>query len=73
MAQGECGLTQCQFSLGLMHEKGRGVPQDYSKALDWYRKAAERGDARAQFNIGTMYEKGYGVTQDSAEATAWFE
>ena len=41
--------------------------------MNWYRKAAEQGDARAQINIGIMYTSGQGVKQDYAEATAWYE
>jgi len=30
----------------------RGVPQSYVKALQWFRKAAEQGDAAAQALLG---------------------
>jgi len=32
-----------------MYEKGLGIPQDYAQAVNWYRKAANQGDADAQF------------------------
>jgi TPR repeat protein len=35
-----------------------GVKQDYVKALDWYTKAADQGDAHAQCNIGVVYAYG---------------
>ena len=41
-----------------MYDKGRGVPQDYSQAVKWYRKAAKQGDASAQYNLVVMYAKG---------------
>ena len=50
--QGDAGA---QYNLGLMYDKGQGVPQDYATAVSWYRKAAEQGDAEAQFNLGLMY------------------
>ena len=34
-----------------MYEKGLGVSQDYGQAIKWYRKAAEKGDARAMTNF----------------------
>ncbi len=34
-----------------MYYFGRGVPQDYSEAVRWYRKAAEQGDVRAQESL----------------------
>jgi len=39
----EQGFASAQFYLGLMHEKGRGVRQDYPTALTWFRKAAAQG------------------------------
>jgi hypothetical protein len=53
-----------------MYDKGRGVPQDYAKALQWYRKAAEQGDAGAQYILG-LYEIGEGVPLDYAEVVKW--
>ena len=40
--------------------------------MQWYRKAAEQGDAVAQSNLGTMYDKGRGVPQDFVRAHMWF-
>jgi TPR repeat protein len=48
------------------------VIQDYAEAVDWYRKAAEQGDASAQTKLGIMYDDGRGVTQDYAEAADWY-
>jgi tetratricopeptide (TPR) repeat protein len=45
---------------------------DYQQAMDWYRKAADQGDADAQDSIGSLYRDGKGVGQDYAEAMAWF-
>ncbi len=55
-----------------MCSKGRGVPQDNAKAVRWYRRGAEQGNAKAQFNLGQMYSKGEGVPQDDAEAVRWY-
>jgi uncharacterized protein len=47
----------------------------YATALrlaSWYRKAAEKGDARAQYNLGLMYDNGLGVPQDYAAALRWY-
>ncbi len=49
-----------------------GVQQDYKKALKWYRKAAEQGNALAQANLGVMYRNGYGVEQNDNEAVKWY-
>ena len=38
--------------------------QDKVKAVYWFTKAAEQGDAEAQYNLGVMYNKGEGIAQD---------
>ncbi len=48
------------------------VPQDYTEAVKWYRKAAEQDNARAQYYLGAIYRNGRGVPQDEAEAVKWF-
>lgn len=46
--------------------------QDYDEAIKWFRKAAERGDAKGQNALGVMYANGQGVPQDYDEAIKWF-
>jgi len=58
--------------LGELYAEGKGVPQDYTEAMKWYRLAADQGDAWAQSNLGWMYRKGQGVPQDYAEAVEWY-
>ena len=66
----KCG--RAQFLLGLMYDRGRGVPQDYKEAAKWYRKAAEQGDSLAQGELGWLYNVGKGVVQDDKEAAKWY-
>ena len=66
------GDDRAQYNLGIMYDKGAGVPQDYAEAVKWYRKAAEQGNARAQNNVGLLYANGLGVPQDYAEAVRWY-
>ena len=54
-----------------MFETGRGVPQNYTEAAMWYRRAAEQGDSLAQYSLGLLYDKGQGVPQDIVEANKW--
>ncbi len=37
---------------GVLYDNGKGVQQDYHKAMEYYLKAANQGHAIAQFNIG---------------------
>jgi uncharacterized protein len=55
-----------------MYAYGRGVPQDYAAALQWYCLAAAQGEAWAQFALGVMYSQGQGVPQDYVQAHKWF-
>lgn len=51
---------------------GRGVPQDFAAAIDWYRRAAEAGVAPAQYRLGSLYEKGTGTARDAKTAAEWY-
>ena len=66
------GDARAQFELGYMHERGKGVAQDYHEAASWYLKSAQQGNASAQFHLGQMYDIGSGVPQGYAEAASWY-
>ena len=53
----EHGNANAQTGLGVMYEKGKGVPRNYKTAVKWHRLAAEQGLAPAQYNLGLMYAK----------------
>jgi TPR repeat protein len=55
-----------------MFDNGRGVPQDYTEAVKWFRKAAGHGYAAAQLSLGAMYDDGQGVPRDHAAAVRWY-
>jgi uncharacterized protein len=49
------GNAAAQYSLGLMHEKGRGgLAKDDAEAIRWYKKAADQGNAAAQFKLTSL-------------------
>ena len=64
---------EAQSNLGFMYDTGNGVKKDYKKALYWYEKAAEQGDAFAQNNLGVMFHNGFGVKVDYVRAKYWFQ
>jgi|ERR1019366_960287 TPR repeat protein len=70
--QAASGDAAAQCGLGLMYDKGQGVPQGYAQAAAWYRKAAKQGDATAQWLLGGLYFDGHGVPKDYAQAVLWF-
>jgi TPR repeat protein len=55
-----------------MYANGQGVCRNDAKAVEWYQRAAEQGDASAQNNLGVMYATGQGVAQDDAQAVRWY-
>ena len=51
-------LPEGQYNLGVCHAKGRGVPQDFGRAVELYRKAAAQGHGDAMCNLAHCLEKG---------------
>lgn len=72
-AKAQQGEAASEFEVGKLYQYGRGVKQDYKKALEWYMKAAMQEEPRAQNNIGNLYDFGWGVPQDHAEAVKWYQ
>ena len=60
----EQGDVDAQFTLGVMYDRGEGVPQDDTEAVRWYRLAADQGHVTAQYNLGFMYDYGEGLPDD---------
>ena len=69
--QASSGNAAAQCGLGVMYAIGDGVPQDYTQAASWWRKAAEQGSAAAQYFLGGSYHTGRGVPQDDTKAALW--
>jgi hypothetical protein len=67
------GNVGAQFNLGVMYEKGNGVPQGYKTAINLYKLSAEQGYFFAQYNLGVMYHNGLGVPQDYKTAIKWYK
>jgi TPR repeat protein len=47
--------------------------KQYDEALQWYKRAAELGNASAMRNVGLLYETGQGTAKDLAQAAAWYK
>tara|TARA_R110001592_G_scaffold119387_1_gene322390 strand:- start:164 stop:601 length:438 start_codon:yes stop_codon:yes gene_type:complete len=55
-----------------MYFFGNGIPKNTSRAVHWYRQAAEQGQASAQYILGKMYFQGEGVSKDLGRAAHWY-
>ncbi|WP_338414264.1 hypothetical protein [uncultured Sphaerotilus sp.] len=60
------GDGRAQRSLGLMHERGDGMPRDLAAAAAWYRKAIAQGLEGAQYNLAFVTQ----APQSGAPAAA---
>ena len=65
-------MPPAQYRLGMKYNFGRGVTENDSEAVKWYRKAAEQGHVGAQYALGWAYFKGEGVPQNYGEAFNWY-
>jgi len=62
------------FNRGCDYRDGTyGYPQDQTKALKLWHRAAELGDANAYLNIGCAYDYGEGVEIDKKKAKHYYE
>lgn len=61
------------YNLGWHYAKGRGVMQDYQKALYYYKKAADLGNSGAYNNLGVMYANGKGVAKSCSTARSYYQ
>ncbi|MCP8940160.1 SEL1-like repeat protein [Alsobacter sp. SYSU M60028] len=52
--------------IGELYANGYGVRQDWTKAGEWYRLAAARGDAQGAFALAMLTLDGRGVAKDPA-------
>jgi len=68
----ELGDPSDYLKLAWLYENGTGVSQNDSEALEWYRKAAEKGNADAQIELGKRYFEGRGVEQKYSTAAEWY-
>ncbi|MDR1686627.1 MAG: sel1 repeat family protein [Desulfovibrio sp.] len=73
LVNAEKGQGQAMLNLGRLYEEGVGVPRNFTKALEWYQKAADAGVKEAYMRLGLCREIGMGATADMGKAVAAFE
>jgi len=62
------------YNQGIYYKDGtRGYPQDYTKAIELWHRAAELDNALAYCNIGYAYNNGNGVEVDLKKALHYYE
>ena len=69
----ENGSVDAMYQMGWHYGTGTFVGKNIVKAIDWYRKAADKGDAWAQVDLGQIYLDGErGVNKDYIQAVRLF-
>jgi TPR repeat protein len=71
-SRAESGNAEAQFFVGLRYASNKEVA-DFTRAIEWYLKAAEQNHILAQFNLGVMYSNGQGVLPNERQAEIWFD
>ena len=61
------------LALGRVYEEHRYEKPNYTKALEYYIKAAELGNSLAMYKVGEFYEKGLGTAVNLKESALWYE
>ena len=59
------------LALGKSYRDGWLVGRNYTAAAQWYRKAAEAGDAEAELMLGLCYASGIGVPKSIESEAFW--
>ncbi|WP_353117248.1 tetratricopeptide repeat protein [Nitratidesulfovibrio sp.] len=71
-ARAKSGDPRAQLQLGMLHEEGRGVPQDLRRAEALYRQAIAKGDANAMNQLAVLIDSGRSSSSDRGEAVRLF-
>jgi TPR repeat protein len=71
LKQAENGDAASQYQVAVNFDTGKLIPQDFDKALKWYRRAAKNSHEESQFLLGYFYCRGLGVAKDVNLANEW--
>ena len=67
------GDAKAIYGLGCCYSEGlRGLPQDHTKALELWHRAAELGYTKSCYSIGYAYYVGNGVERDEKKANHYW-
>ena len=71
-ALADLGWEDAQLLIAYRYADPKSESQDYSKALYWFRQAADAGHPRAYYALGVANYEGLGTPVDFAAAYDWF-
>ncbi len=80
LVRGAQGNAEAEFEIASNYDDGCKDPsgrilvrRSARKAVEWYRRSAEHGDASAENNLGVLLGNGKGVERDPKEALIWLK
>lgn len=66
------GTGRDKYIVGEMYRLGKGLPQSYQKAVEWYEEAVKMGNPLACYRLGELYYEGMHVARDRQKAREYF-
>ena len=67
----EQGYELAYLNIGNFYSEGECLNRNMSKAVDWWEKAAAKGNAQAEFNLYVSYNYGTGVSVNQYTASVY--
>ena len=67
------GDDHAQYKLAFLYLTGVGIPQNDTKALIWFEKAANQNHAAAQYQLGRLYDNLNSSFRNPVKAREWWE
>ncbi|MDD2765649.1 MAG: tetratricopeptide repeat protein [Opitutaceae bacterium] len=68
-----CGSGNANLAVGWRYREGDGVPQNFSRAAQWFERATRQGSAKAAYDLGVLCYYGLGMPADADRAQNWLE
>ncbi len=66
------GHVDSQYQIARLYEFGEGVEKDFANALNWYQRAAQKGQGSAQYRIG-LYHINESPNKNEALGLYWIQ
>ncbi|KAK5797028.1 hypothetical protein F5H01DRAFT_285621 [Linnemannia elongata] len=61
-----------EYHIGCFYRYGLGILPDYSAAMEWFERSAQKEHSLAEFAIAQMFYEGHGVKRDLEKAQEYF-
>lgn len=65
--------AEALFILGKMFENGDGVPQNFNKSTNYFKRSSDKGNTNATCQLGVCYQMGQGIEQNDSLAFFYYQ